>query len=164
MNKEQLSAAINKALGIWIPQYVLKAKACRGYLKTFEMTIPIELVDVILFLKEIHPLNENVLRTELNNGPVKWSFVLIIDMIKETPDNVKHQDANFVSKATVVLNEHEIAGVLQSAYDKISESIEAYINKGSGWRINKIVKAEIHTAKYNPLKGSSYINLHRTKC
>ena len=31
--------------------------------------------------------------------------------------------------------------------------------EGTGWKLNSIIKLEIHTVKYNPLRGDSWIDL-----
>ena len=43
--------------------------------------------------------------------------------------------------------------------DTIIERMTNFMKLGSGWRFRSIVKLVVHTVKYTPLKGSSYIPL-----
>ena len=43
--------------------------------------------------------------------------------------------------------------------DTIIERMTNFMKLGSGWRFRSIVKLDVHTVKYTPLKGSSYIPL-----
>lgn len=37
--------------------------------------------------------------------------------------------------------------------------MEQYIREGSGWFLSKVLKLDIHTIKYRPISGSSYLPL-----
>ena len=41
----------------------------------------------------------------------------------------------------------------------ILNAISNYQAKGSGWYFDKVLSLEVHTSKYQPLKGSSYVKL-----
>ena len=43
--------------------------------------------------------------------------------------------------------------------DTIIERMTNFMKLCSGWRFRSIVKLDVHTVKYTPLKGSSYIPL-----
>lgn len=51
------------------------------------------------------------------------------------------------------------SNVLQKMIDKINEKISQFTREGSGWVISKILDFHVKIAKYEPLKGSSYIPL-----
>lgn len=44
----------------------------------------------------------------------------------------------------------------------MSASLEAYLRNSSGWNIRKVIHLKIHTVRYMPLAGSSYIELPAT--
>lgn len=44
----------------------------------------------------------------------------------------------------------------------MSASLESYLRNASGWNIRKVIHLKVHTVIYNPLGGSSYINLPTT--
>ena len=43
--------------------------------------------------------------------------------------------------------------------ERITEKIATFQSKGSGWRLYSIIRLELHTVRYKPLKGKSYIPL-----
>jgi hypothetical protein len=52
-----------------------------------------------------------------------------------------------------------VGELYNSAADKIKESMASYQMQGSNWRFKSIMKLDIDTVEYKPLKGSSYIPL-----
>ena len=67
--------------------------------------------------------------------------------------------AYFFSGTHLNLKSTDVDKLIQLCYDGIDGHIEAYTEKGSGWYFKEVEKLEIHTAEYNPTKGSSYIPL-----
>jgi hypothetical protein len=65
----------------------------------------------------------------------------------------------FVSKTEVVLASTNVNDLYKGAVDKILESMSTFQMRGSNWRFKAIVKMDINTVIYKPLKGSSYIPL-----
>ena len=63
------------------------------------------------------------------------------------------------SKAEIIINESDINDVFQSIYTTIKTNKHKSLGKGSGWIIDSVIDHTISTSKYNPLAGSSYINL-----
>ena len=49
--------------------------------------------------------------------------------------------------------------LLSKSINNIIEKISIYQQNGSGWYFKEVIQLEIHTVKYNPTKGSSYILL-----
>ena len=49
--------------------------------------------------------------------------------------------------------------LIKKSLHSIEAGLEEYQNNGSDWRFKATDKLEIHTVKYNPTKGSSYIPL-----
>ena len=43
--------------------------------------------------------------------------------------------------------------------NEIGHNIDAWLNEGSGWAIKSIDEHHLNVAMYNPLAGSSYIEL-----
>ena len=49
--------------------------------------------------------------------------------------------------------------LLNQFFDEVKGEIEAWSQRGSGWVIDKILKAYINVAQYKPLRGGSYMVL-----
>ena len=65
----------------------------------------------------------------------------------------------FFSGTHINLESTDVDKLIEFCYEGIEARIEAYTEKGSGWYFKEVEKLEIHTAEYNPTKGSSYIPL-----
>ena len=62
------------------------------------------------------------------------------------------------SKAITVTNQRFN---LNSAYEELKHRLNIWTGLGSGWIIDKIEDIQIDIANYDPLAGSSYIQLHQ---
>ena len=49
--------------------------------------------------------------------------------------------------------------LLERCFESIMAKIEGYSKDGSEWVFKEVVQLEIHTTEYNPVNGSSYIDL-----
>ena len=62
----------------------------------------------------------------------------------------------------VILNEHNmdiIKPLLNQFIDDVKGEIEAWSERGSGWIMDKILEAYINVARYQPMRGGSYMPL-----
>jgi len=79
---------------------------------------------------------------------------------KITPDDItKNKPAYFNSQPKIVINLNDIE--LSLANQEILNKIQSWISEGSGWLIKSVDAQYINIVKYEPLKGSSYIELPR---
>ena len=69
------------------------------------------------------------------------------------------KEAPFWSGVEVNLEATNLDEQYEQWIKKILENISTFQNSGSGWVFKSIVSLEIHTVKYQPLSGSSYIPL-----
>ena len=69
------------------------------------------------------------------------------------------REAPFWSGVEVNLEATNLDELYEKWKSKILENISTFQNSGSGWVFKSIVSLEIHTVKYQPLSGSSYITL-----
>ena len=67
--------------------------------------------------------------------------------------------AYFSSKYEINFPNTDVSELYKTMSDKMLESLAAYQQRGSNWVFDSIEELEMHTAKYEPLKGSSYIPL-----
>ena len=95
-----------------------------------------------------------------NHRNIKVRFVLVCMM--EQMGNISRsiQDkAYFNSETHINLESTDVKEILTEVIRSIIEKITIYQKNGSGWYFREIVHLEIHTADYNPMRGSSYIPL-----
>ena len=72
---------------------------------------------------------------------------------------VVEAEPNFKSKNEIILDATDVGEIYSDAVDKIKESMASYQMRGSNWRFKSVMKLDIDTVVYKPLKGSSYIPL-----
>ena len=98
-----------------------------------------------------------------NHRNIKIRFVLVCLMEKIGYDKYKtifiHDKAYFNSDTYINLESTDVKEILTKVIRLIIEKITIYQQNGSGWYFKEIVHLEIHTVKYNPMRGSSYIPL-----
>ena len=94
------------------------------------------------------------------NRQTKVKLIFKCKMIKEGPDGEIIRPFDFHSGIMLNLAETDE----NELYDIMIETIKEKMDKlesaeGTGWRLHGIIKLELHTAKWIPLRGSSYIEL-----
>ena len=131
------------ALKKFAVQYIIKGKS--GY-------------DLKRFLCAVKESVENLLK---NNSQTKVKMILTCMMERtdiKTGDVVS-QVADFHSNTTVNLEGIDVSEQYELAVDKMLESMANFQRRGSNWLFASIVHLAIHTIKYEPIRGSSYIVL-----
>ena len=100
------------------------------------------------------------LLTQLKDFKFMTTFVLVFKKI-ESGDKTKYDTFYSNSKAEIIINETDIDGVFQSVYTTIISNIQKSSGKCSGWITDSVIDHTIGISKYNPLAGSSNIELPR---
>ena len=65
----------------------------------------------------------------------------------------------FGTENKVILAATDVEEVYDNAVERIKERIANDQRKGSGWRFKSVIRFDIHTTVYKPLRGCSYIPL-----
>ena len=99
-----------------------------------------------------------------NHKQIKVRFILVCLMEKITIDkqviNKVQDSAYFQSDNYINIESTDEKKLLAKAISKIFEGIAKYQEMGSGWYFKELLRLEIHTVDYKPMKeGSSYIPL-----
>ena len=135
----------------------------KRFLKAFTH-IPEEEMDTVSFFARIFPALVALLTGELSFHQYKVSLVLKVEMTKTTPDGKsKVQTPYFSSKPYTILSQHDIENAIEEGHQRIDSQIDKWTKEGSGWVVSRVVclyvNLYVNIAKYQPLKGSSYIEL-----
>ena len=113
--------------------------------------------DVRTFLNEAKPSITNLLNT---NREIKTRLFLYCIMERETTGGIVKKEFRFHSLLKIILEGTDVDEVYNEMVDEIETAIQKTENaEGSGWRFSKIIKLELHTAKWDPLNAGSYIDL-----
>ena len=134
-------------------------KALRGYTQSFEIDIKNH-KDPLLQLQNTRSAVNHQINTLLNEMKgIKFVETLKVTFSKMTGDDIIYKTAYFNSKAQIIINEQEIAESLQISKQQILNCVAVWISESSGWVVQSIDGHFINIVKYEPLKGSSYIQL-----
>src|SRR6218665_1773192 len=133
------------------------SSAIRGFTK--QVTIDgAHRIDAVSFLNVVRPQVTSLLS---KNRQTKINLVLTCKMerVNMKSGRVDSDNVPFVSRNVVMLDATDPSEIYNNARDKILESMATFQMRGSNWRFNQVVKLDINTVVYKPLKGSSYIKL-----
>ena len=131
----------------------------KRFLKAFTH-IPEEEMDTVSFFARIFPALVTLLTGELSFHQFKVSLVLKVEMTKAQGDGKrKVQQPYFSSKPYTILSQHDIENAIEEGHQRIDSQIDKWTKEGSGWVVSRVVCLYVNIAKYQPLKGSSYIEL-----
>ena len=67
----------------------------------------------------------------------------------------------FNTSSTILLKESNVLEMVKEHLNKLVQKIDTYIRNGSGWSVVTVSEISIMTTKYNPMGGSSYIELSK---
>ncbi|PFX14747.1 hypothetical protein AWC38_SpisGene21073 [Stylophora pistillata] len=142
-------------------QYRFKLVEKKSSLKQFAKMYTIDGVggfEPMGFLQAVKPTVIKFLLTQKN---IRVELVLKCNMSKTnimTGETVLEL-VYFNSSTKNVFQETDREELYQECVDKMMESLAAFTRNGSGWVVHSVEGLDLHTVKYTPLKGSSYIKL-----
>ena len=117
----------------------------------------IEGVDARTFL---HHTRENITSVLRNNRRTKVKLIFKCNM--ERPSNLGEiviQPSAFHSNIEVNLDGTDEEELYITMVERIIENMATFQSMGSGWRLHSIIRLELHTVDYNPLRGETYLKL-----
>ena len=92
----------------------------------------------------------------------KIQFVLNVRFHIDRNGRIERMDHYFNKMQPIILNEDNINGLnnfLNQFVDEVKGEIEYWSEKGSGWVVDEILDAFINVARYQPLRGGTYMPL-----
>ena len=93
---------------------------------------------------------------------VKIQLSLLVKFYLKRDGKVEKMEHYFNRMQPVILNEHNadtLNHALNEFIDQVKGEIEAWSERGSGWIMDKILEAFINVARYQPVRGGSYMVL-----
>ena len=123
--------------------------------------VPDEKMDTVSFFARIFPALLALLTGELCFQQYKVSLVLKVEMTKGDGKR-KVQQPYFSSKPYTILSPHDIENAIEEGHQRIDSQIDKWTKEGSGWVVTRVMCLYVNIAKYQPLTGSSYMELPDT--
>ena len=113
------------------------------------------------FLEGVRPQIRAKLEKEIKalNG-IKFQLALKVQLRKDNQDgSEEYTDPVLRHKHEAVLHNSEIKGALNQAFPTIQKTLEKWTQRGSGWVVDRVEVLWLDIARYQPLRGGSYIPL-----
>ncbi|KAK3784623.1 hypothetical protein RRG08_003431 [Elysia crispata] len=114
------------------------------------------------FLERVEPQIRGKLEEEFValGGGLKFQLALKVELVKVNPDgSEEYTEPVLRHRQEAVLQESEIATALEEAFPRLLETLEKWTQRGSGWAVVQVRTLWLDIARYQPLRGGSYIPL-----
>ncbi|KAL9972954.1 hypothetical protein ACROYT_G019355 [Oculina patagonica] len=136
------------------------------WLRVWKMDIPetdTNNKDLLIFAKKHKKKFYDLLESEIDDlRSLKASFGLEVKFSIQRDGVTQHMNHYFSEREPHVFSKNtkeEIEKEFVRFIEKAKGEIEAWSEKGSGWKIERIEMAYINVARYQPLRGGSYLPL-----
>ena len=136
-----------------------------NFLRGWQMDVPQghpQDTDPRTFLESVEPKIHEKLDKELRvlRGGLKFQLALKVELVKITPDgSEEYFEPVLRHRQETVLQENEITTALEETFPRLQETLEKLTQRGSGWVVVQVRKLWLDIARYQPLRGGSYIPL-----
>ena len=135
------------------------AKALKGYTTSYIISI-INNKDPLLQIQNARSaVGNHIKKVLLDLKGIKFNETLKVTFWKPQDDGWIYKTAYFNSKPQTIINDNSINEALQLTKQQILNFIAIWISEGSGWTIESVNGHYLNIVQYQPMKGSSYIQL-----
>ena len=135
------------------------AKAMKGYTQSYEIGITND-KDPLVQLKDTRKaITDHIINILTSMKGLKFVETLKVTFEKLANDEIVYKTTYFNSKAQTIINNIEIPEALQLTKQKILNMIAQWVSEGSGWTIQSVDNHYLNIVQYQPMNGSSYIEL-----
>ena len=143
------------------PRTIIKQtdKALKGYTKSYEISIKNNKDPLAQMQNTRKAIEHSVISLLDEMKGLKYVETVKVTFNKISDGEIVEKSAYFNSKAQTIINHTEINEALQMSKQNILNLISQWISEGSGWTIQSVDSHYLNIAKYEPMKGSSYIQL-----
>ena len=133
------------------------------WLRVWKMQVTNNNKDLFKFFQKTKSSFINVCKNEVEAlKSVKIQFSLLVKFYMTREGKVEEMEHYFNRMQPVIVNEHNmdtLSPLLNQFIHEVKGEIEAWSERGSGWVMDKILKAFINVARYQPMRGGSYMEL-----
>ena len=103
---------------------------------------------------------QNITSVLPNNRRTKVKFIFKCIMERgNNPEEMVIKPADFHSDIEINLDGTDEKDLYDTMVERILEKMVTFQNEGGPWRLRSIIRLELHTVSYKPLRGETYIPL-----
>ena len=133
------------------------------WLRVWKMRAPEGNKDILKFFQKKKNNFIGVTREEVQSlKSVKVQYGLLVRFSVNRNGEEEYMQHYFNRMKPIVFNEHNIDTtnhIFDQFVDEVRGEIEAWSERGSGWVVDEILEAFINVARYQPLRGGTYMPL-----
>ena len=141
------------------PRQSFEVRESNSALRNFAKVYTIDGIEGFDARSFLDNARENITRVLRENQQTKVKLIFKCNMIREGPDGEIIKPANFHSDNHINLDGTDEDDIYIIMTERILEKMATFQSGGSGWRLYSIIKLELHTTRYNPLRGETWIPL-----
>lgn len=135
------------------------AHALKGFTVSYQINIKNN-TDPLVHLKATRKTIEHHLKNRLMSMKgLKFVETLKVIFNKLSGSEMIQKTAFFNSAAQTIINPTETSEATELSKQQILNKVVQWVSEGSGWMIKSIDNHYLNIVKYEPIKGSSYIQL-----
>ena len=86
-------------------------------------------------------------------------FYIIFEALLRKEIHGNTQEFGFYSNTLTILQNSDIDELLRICGEKINESIESFLRRGSGWILEKFINITLNVTEFRPCAGGTYLEL-----
>ena len=103
---------------------------------------------------------QNITRVLRNNQKTNVKLIFKCSMERRNnPEEMVIKPADFHSDIEINLDGTDEKDLYDTMVERILEKMVTFQNEGSPWRLRSIIRLELHTVSYKPLRGETWIPL-----
>ena len=144
------------------PRQLFEVRESNSALRNFARVYTIDGIEGFDARSFLDSARENMTRVLRENRETKVK--LIFKCYMERPSTLGEtviKPANFHSDNHINLEGTDEDDIYIIMTERILEKMATFQSGGSGWRLYNIIKLELHTTRYNPLRGETWIPLSK---
>ena len=139
-------------------------QAFGGVLKTYDIPVGEQEIDLLSFLRSKQDEIENVVQLNTQNSAQKLQFSALVQLTKPTSDEtVDSQPDRIQIYINSKMQRVDFTGLSKSCFAGLIEqmllSLNNFASHGSGWTVDRIENVELRFVKSKPISASSYLAL-----
>ena len=131
--------------------------AFQSRLKTYRIRNVRGIVIPLAFLMDVKEVVLEKINEHVQRNPLKVNFAFICTYQRQQ----ELREFNFKTKNEVILEANDLNTYYENVADRLINELDEFVARGSGWTLVSVDYLELRINKYNPLRGSSYIDLPR---
>ena len=143
--------------------FVLNRNDFNHWLCVWKMEVRRRNMDLFVFFQNNKDEFIDICQQEVDDlGSAKIQFALNVRFRIDRNGRIEYMNHYFNKMQPIILNQDNINGLnnfMNQFVDEVKGEIEGWSEKGSGWIVDEILEAFINVARYQPLRGGSYMPL-----